>query len=177
LKFAAKNMYQVFLEGNKEPISVDINIRHQQVSGVVNHQPFTAEIEKTHPFEYYIRYNHHSYNILILKVNNEEKTLTLKINGKRVTLQVKDKFDLLLQQLGMDKAMSKKVENIKAPMPGKIIDVLVSEGQAVKKGDTLLILEAMKMENALKAPHDGIVKKVYISKGIAVEKNQPLIEI
>jgi len=52
----------------------------------------------------------------------------------------------------------------------------VSEGQAVKKGDTLLILEAMKMENALKSPADGVIKKVAVSKGMAVEKNQLLIE-
>ncbi|GIV29181.1 MAG: hypothetical protein KatS3mg028_0247 [Bacteroidia bacterium] len=111
-------MYQIFFD-NKEPISVDINLNHHQISGVVNHQPFVAEIHQTHPFEYFVQYNSRSYNILVLKANHEDKTFVLKINGKRVTLQVKDKFDLLLQQLGMDKAMSRKVENIKAPMPGK----------------------------------------------------------
>lgn len=169
-------MYQIQFD-DQTIFNAEINIQQHQVSGTINKQSFSAEIIPAHQFEYFIKYNNHSYNILILKANREEKTLTLKINGKRATIIIKDKFDLLLQQLGMDKLSHKKTENIKAPMPGMVLNVLVSEGQSVKKGDTLLILEAMKMENALKAPHDGVVKKVAVNKGTAVEKNQLLIEL
>jgi biotin carboxyl carrier protein len=61
-------------------------------------------------------------------------------------------------------------------MPGMVLSILVKEGDEVKKGDTLLILEAMKMENSLKASADGQVKKVVAVKGTAVEKNQVLIQ-
>lgn len=170
-------MYQI--QVNNEPAqNIElIKIERNLIRGTINNKPITTEIEQTHRFEYYLKYNNKPFNVLILKINKDEKKLTIKINGKRTELIVKDKFDLLLQKLGMDQLMQKKTESIKAPMPGLVLNILVSEGQAVKKGDTILILEAMKMENALKAPHDGVVKKIAVSKGAAVEKNQLLIEL
>ena len=168
-------MYQIFFDGDKK-INVELNLKNNQISGKIDNVNFSAELQQTHKYEYFIRYQNQSFNILLLKAFPEEKKLVLKINGKRVEVSVKDKFDLLLEQLGMDKLSHKKIDSIKAPMPGLVLDVLVSEGQAVKKGDTLLILEAMKMENALKSPADGVIKKVAVSKGMAVEKNQLLIE-
>jgi biotin carboxyl carrier protein len=61
-------------------------------------------------------------------------------------------------------------------MPGLIRTIVVAEGQEVKKGDVILILEAMKMENALKSPADLVVKSIKVQQGQAVEKNQLLIE-
>ena len=66
---------------------------------------------------------------------------------------------------------------IKAPMPGIIIGWKVKEGDIVKEGDTLLILEAMKMENAISCPKDATVKSVHAKKGDTVEKNKLLIEL
>ena len=76
----------------------------------------------------------------------------------------------------MDNLSAKKLNHIKAPMPGLVLSILVEEGKEVKKGDALIILEAMKMENILKSPADGIVKKIAVKKGVPVEKNQLLIE-
>jgi biotin carboxyl carrier protein len=61
-------------------------------------------------------------------------------------------------------------------MPGLVLKVLVTEGQAVKKGDGLLVLEAMKMENIIKASADGMVKKIHIEEKNVVDKNQKMIE-
>ena len=69
-----------------------------------------------------------------------------------------------------------KASKLKAPMPGKVLEVMVEVGQEVAKGEGLLILEAMKMENVLKAEDGGIVKSVNVSVGEAVEKNNVLIE-
>jgi len=69
------------------------------------------------------------------------------------------------------------LKNIKAPMPGLVLDVLVESGQTITKGDQLLILEAMKMENVLKAAGDGVVKSIEIKKGNTVEKGQILVEM
>ena len=60
-------------------------------------------------------------------------------------------------------------------MPGLVLSVLVTEGDEVKKGDNLLVLEAMKMENMIKSPTDGIIKKIEIKQGNKVEKNELLI--
>ncbi len=75
----------------------------------------------------------------------------------------------------MDSLNSSKVNEVKAPMPGLVLDIRVSEGDEVKKGDPILVLEAMKMENIIKSPTDGVIKKINVKKGLAVEKNQVLI--
>ncbi len=66
---------------------------------------------------------------------------------------------------------------ITAPMPGSINAVKVSSGQAVKKGDVLVILEAMKMENEITAPKDGKIGQVYVQKGATVDTGAPLVEV
>ena len=64
---------------------------------------------------------------------------------------------------------------VKSPLPGSVIKVLVSEGQVVKKGDTLLTLESMKMENAIMAEQDGTVKQIAVSAGQNVMQDDLLI--
>ena len=64
---------------------------------------------------------------------------------------------------------------VNAPMPGTILDMKVAQGQAVKKGDVLLILEAMKMENEILAPQDGTVAQVAVSKGASVNSGDALV--
>lgn len=66
-------------------------------------------------------------------------------------------------------------ETVKAPMPGKILSVAVSAGQAVKKGETLLILEAMKMQNEIAAPHDTVVAEVRVSANQTVSTGEDLV--
>jgi biotin carboxyl carrier protein len=117
-----------------------------------------------------------SYTTEVLDYNKDSKVARVKVNGKVYTITVKDRFDDLLQQLGMENAGIKKVKDIKAPMPGLVLEIMVSSGQAVQKDSPLLILEAMKMENVIKSPAEGVIKKVITTKGIAVEKNAVLIE-
>ena len=66
---------------------------------------------------------------------------------------------------------------VKAPMPGKILDVKVSQGQNVKRGDVLMVLEAMKMENEIVAPEDGTVASVQVSSGSVVETGDVLASL
>jgi len=66
---------------------------------------------------------------------------------------------------------------VKSPMPGTVISFKVSQGQAVKRGDVLLILEAMKMENEIVAPADGTVKRLCVAAGAAVKAGEVLIEL
>jgi biotin carboxyl carrier protein len=93
----------------------------------------------------------------------------------RVTIQ--DKNDLLIDQMGYTQTQGTKSEHIKAPMPGLVLEIKVKSGDQVKQGDSLIVLEAMKMENVLKAHHDGAVRVVNVEKGQAVDKGQVLIEI
>ena len=116
-----------------------------------------------------------SYNVEVVKSDAAEKTFAVKINGRLYEVKAQDRFDLLLQQMGMSNANSQRIKDLKAPMPGLILDIKVTEGQAVQKGDPLLILEAMKMENVIKAPADGTVKTVKVRKGESVEKGHVLL--
>ncbi|RZL66754.1 MAG: acetyl-CoA carboxylase biotin carboxyl carrier protein subunit [Pedobacter sp.] len=122
-----------------------------------------------------ILYNNKSYNVEVVELNTLEKLAVVKVNGNVYSLSIKDQFDQLLQQLGMDNLAASKILQVKAPMPGLVLSVLIKEGDTVKKGDNLLVLEAMKMENMIKSPTDGIVKKVEIKQSDKVEKNQLLI--
>ncbi len=69
------------------------------------------------------------------------------------------------------------LNTVTAPMPGKVLRVLVREGDQVRVGQGLLVLEAMKMENEIPAPKDGVVKKIYVKEGDTVNTGDPLIEL
>jgi biotin carboxyl carrier protein len=139
-------------------------------------KPFNWDIVQLHAGYFHILHNNKSYKAEVVESDRVLKTFTLKINNHIHTVAVKDKFDQLLEKLGMSTAAAGKVNNIKAPMPGLIIDVKIQAGDIVKINDPLLILEAMKMENVLKSPGEGVVKSVTVKKGDKVEKNQVLIE-
>lgn len=108
-------------------------------------------------------------------VNKEGNEVSLSVDGKRINVSALNPMDELLKKLGMNSAGSNAVKEIKAPMPGSILSLTVQAGDSVKKGDSLLILEAMKMENVIKSPTDGVIKELKVTTGQNVEKNQFLI--
>jgi biotin carboxyl carrier protein len=120
--------------------------------------------------------DHVVYNADVVEHDSKKKEIKLKLNGKLMIIKVKNELDALLSKLGMDKLQTVQIKDIKAPMPGLIIDIKVSAGQLVKKGEPILILEAMKMENVLKAPMDVDIKSIEVKKGQSVDKNQILIK-
>jgi biotin carboxyl carrier protein len=131
---------------------------------------------KTEPNKYSAIYNNQPYAIEVLNMNMDDATCQIKINNQVVDIQTKDEMAILLDKLGFSKGISKKANDLKAPMPGLLLKLLVQEGQEVKKGDSLLVLEAMKMENVLKASNDLVIKKINFKTGQTVEKGQLLIE-
>ncbi len=169
-------MYTVKVNGQKEFKAELTSEKNNTIIGSINTKEFAANIIKVREGVYHLIKDNASYNLEVVKHMPEEKKLVVKINNTSYTLDIKDKYDDLLHSLGLDSLASKKVNDIKAPMPGMVLNILVAEGQEVKKGDPLIVLEAMKMENILKSPTDGTVKKIAITKGIAVEKNQLLIQ-
>ena len=112
----------------------------------------------------------------VIDINAADKTFIIRINNNNYTVQLKDKHDELLQSLGMDGFNNQKESDIKAPMPGRVLDIMLRAGDPVVKGGGVLVLEAMKMENVIRSPVDGVVKRVSVVKDQAVEKNQVLIE-
>lgn len=124
----------------------------------------------------HILYQNKSYNVELVERDDEGKTMVVKVNGRLYQVGIEDQYDELLKKLGMDSSSANKVLEIKAPMPGLVLNIIVEEGQEVNKGDSLLVLEAMKMENIIKSPTAGLVKKILIRRGDKVEKNEILLQ-
>ena len=149
----------------------------EQDSGLlINGKSIAIDISKVGVNSTNVIYNHKSFNTELVELNKAEKLCVIKVNGNNYKITVEDQFDQLLKQLGLDNLATNKVAEIKAPMPGLVLNVMVEEGAEIKKGDNLLILEAMKMENILKSSTDSVVKKILIKQGDKVEKNQILIQ-
>lgn len=121
--------------------------------------------------------NNRSFRVEIEEVNRTEKKYHIRVNGKSFHVELKERLDDLLHEMGMDSKSSQKINDLYAPMPGLVVDILVKEGQSIKKGDTIIILEAMKMENSLKAMTDATVKKIVVAIGAAVDKNAVLVQM
>lgn len=118
-----------------------------------------------------------SFNVKLKKSNATKKEFVIKINSNSYSVKILNQLDLLIKEMGFSIHISKKDNNIKAPMPGLILSVNVKEEQEVVEGETLMILEAMKMENSITAPKDGIIKSVNVKSGGAVEKGELMIEM
>lgn len=142
----------------------------------VNGKPLNWDLVEITDGYFHIIHENKGYRAEIVKIDRSTKVVTLKVNSQVFSVALKDKYDLLLEKMGMGGTAGNKINNIKAPMPGLIIDLKVKAGDVVKQGDPLLILEAMKMENIIKSPGDAIVKGVNVKKGDSVEKGQVLLE-
>lgn len=112
----------------------------------------------------------------VLEIDFLTKSIKIRTGHRVHDLVFKNELDIVLDQLGIKVASDLKSTAVKAPMPGKVIEVLAKEGETVEKGEAILILEAMKMENVLKAENDCVIKKVHVSKEESVDKNQILVE-
>ncbi len=160
-------------------VKVNEKIEHQVAwdgeKARINDQELVPAITRIDDTRFHIRLGDRSVEAEILLHDAVAKTYTIRINGNKYQVSVKDDLDLLLAKLGMDAMSVAKVNDVKAPMPGLVLKMLVNEGDTVKKGDGLLVLEAMKMENIIKSPGEGTVKKIAVSLRDAVEKNQVLI--
>lgn len=126
---------------------------------------------------YHLLLNGQSFHAELVEADYAAHQYVFKINGAKYTLKISDHYERLAQQLGLHAGGSHKVNVVKAPMPGLVLNIMAEAGQDVQKGDPLLILEAMKMENVIKAASEGRVKAILVQQGSAVEKGQLLLEL
>lgn len=127
--------------------------------------------------ELHIISNNKNYSASLVAIDMVNRTMTVNVNGAAFDLEIKDEYDELLHEMGLDVVPEQKMTDVKAPMPGLVLKVMVKVGDAIAKGDNLVILEAMKMENVLQAEGDGVVKSIEVNKGDTVDKTQVLIEM
>lgn len=126
--------------------------------------------------QYHLLKDNRSHHIEILASDFLNRTYTVKVNNSEYEVDISTALEDLIKELGFELGASKQVSDIKAPMPGLILSLNVKEGQEVEEGDSLLILEAMKMENNFNSPRSGVIKSITVKEGQAVDKGQVLIE-
>jgi acetyl/propionyl-CoA carboxylase alpha subunit len=144
-----------------------------KMGGGLNGEAFGWDVSRLSDKLYHVIKDHRSYEVEVCEAIDGKRQL--KVNGTLYETETIDHFDALLKKLGMEKGKAGKVNELKAPMPGLVLSIDVKPGDVLKKGDRVLVLEAMKMENVIKAPADVTVASVEVEKGKTVDKNAVMV--
>lgn len=110
-------------------------------------------------------------------VSSGEMAVEVLLRGELFLIDVEDERQRRLRETAGAAVQQEGDFNLKAPMPGLVVSVPVEDGQSVAKGDHLIILESMKMQNELKAPKDGKVSRLRVASGDSVDQNQVLLTL
>ncbi|MCM4151696.1 acetyl-CoA carboxylase biotin carboxyl carrier protein subunit [Arenibacter sp. N53] len=131
----------------------------------------------TGSLKYHSLMNNQSFVIQILDADFANKTMTIEVNGNSYEMYLEDEYDQMVNKMGLLTAKTHKINSIKAPMPGLIIDIMATIGQEVLTGTPLIVLSAMKMENIINSTGEGVVKNIKVKVNDAVDKGQIIIEM
>lgn len=126
--------------------------------------------------KFHILQNNLPFKAEIIFSHFYQKKYTVKVNNNIYQVAISNPLDILIKELGFEVGVSKVIKQLKAPMPGLILEINVEVGHTVNENDNLLILTAMKMENSLLSPRDGVIKSIAINVGDSVIKGDLLIE-
>ena len=107
----------------------------------------------------------------------DEKDWQVLLHGHLYQASVEDERERRLRAAAGSGVAQDSEYHMKAPMPGMVVAVPVSEGQQIKKGDVLVILESMKMQNELRSPRDGIIQRIKVKAGESVEQRAALLSV
>jgi pyruvate carboxylase subunit B len=140
-----------------------------------NGSAYPYELQKDSDSSAYVRLGTKTFYLYDISIKDGEMSYTL--DGTRYTLPYKDEMAVLMAKMGFKSSKSAGHGSIKSPMPGKILTIKKQPGDTVSAGETVIVLEAMKMENELKSHVNGTVQSVHASEGQSVEKNTLLLEI
>jgi len=162
-------MYKVII-GDK---TFQIKIDGDEIA--INGKSVKLDLIHLNSNKYHLILDFKSYNLEVVSHDKKSGELIIKVNNRAIKVTVKTALDELLKKMGLNNNNVSQTINIGAPMPGLILDVVVNEGDEVNKGDKLLVLEAMKMENIIKSPGSGKIKSILVGQGDRVESGQKLI--
>ena len=158
---------------NEDPIELDL--REEENEAQFEDTIYPYQFDRQTNGRYLLRIGSKLYKLDDVAI--DKHTVTFTMNGQWCSVDVRNEQDLLLDRLGFKTAGEIGEGELNAPMPGKILEVLVEEGDEVELGDPVAILEAMKMENELKAPIKGVISSITASEGDSLEKNALILEI
>jgi len=129
------------------------------------------------PVEFNLLMDHRSVNATVVDCDASGKKISVEVDGEIYEVEIMDELDQMLDVMGFGIAATKQIKEIKAPMPGMVLEIAVTDGQEVAEGEKVLILGAMKMENSILIQTNATIKRVAVGVGQAVEKGQVLVEL
>jgi len=140
---------------------------------LVNGEVFPATLTETEAGAFVLDLGHRKLEVFGGK--RESGSLSISINNRTRELKVKDETEILLESYRNESGSDSGLQAINTPMPGLVLKILVSPGDTVEKGDGLLILEAMKMENEIKASQKAVVEEILVVDSQAVSKGEKML--
>ncbi len=152
-----------------------ITIRLDEERIFINDRHVSASFANIGPDAYSILLDNQSFDLIVS--SRQGKDFVILVDGEEYELTLKDRRDLLFERFGMEGAASNREHEIKAPMPGLVLNVLVTEGEEVQEGAGLVVLEAMKMENEIRASSSGVIARIHVQSGQAIGKDDVLLEL
>lgn len=153
---------------------LEVNLDSLDGKGSIDGKGFDLDVSKQDSMAYHLEYKGKKYNAQVLPGDDGKKP-KIRVNGLSYDTELIDKYDELIKSLGMESLTKVEIKELKSPMPGLVIKIDVKPGDSIVKGDPLMILEAMKMENQIKAKGEGLIAEILVNEGQAVEKNELLI--
>ena len=169
-KLHIKKLYALSSENRK--FSFSIPLKHSIRIGKRNYE---VKLKADEKYGTYILWKNRKYPVEI--VRSSQNKYEILFNDISYTFTVETPFSLQRMKVLNSKRGKAEKEIIKAPMPGKIIDVLVREGSTVLRGEPVVILEAMKMQNEILSPVNGTIVKISAKPNTNVMKDDVLVEI
>ncbi|HOB84696.1 MAG TPA: acetyl-CoA carboxylase biotin carboxyl carrier protein subunit [Bacteroidales bacterium] len=141
----------------------------------IGKRDYTVQLRSDDKFGTYILWKNRKYPVEV--VRSRQNKYEILFNDISYTFTIETPFSLQRMKV-LDSVRGKSVsESVKAPMPGKLLDVLVREGSTILRGEPLVILEAMKMQNEIQSPVNGTIVKVHAKPNTNVMKDDVLVEI
>ena len=163
-------MAKVKVNGHEHLIEVD----DRKV--MVNGKETQIDIHKIDKENYHLIYDGKSILVKVDNIDLQHQVISLEINGKEFKSHLVSTIEETIDRIAQSGKLTLGQQKIISPMPGLIQKIQCSEGQSIKKGEALVVLNAMKMENIIKAPENGEVIKVFVKEGEQVEKGKVLIQ-
>jgi biotin carboxyl carrier protein len=169
-KLQIKKLYALSSENRKFSFSVPLKNKIR-----IGKRDYIVQLKSDEKFGTYILWKNRKYPVEI--VRSRQNRYEILFNDISYTFTVETPFSLQRMKVLSSKRGKAEKETIKAPMPGKIVDVLVREGSDILRGEPVVILEAMKMQNEILSPVNGKVTKVSVKADTNVMKDDVMVEI
>ncbi len=162
-------MSDYFVNINNSEYQVSIPQEQKVVLGEVE---FHCELIELNKFHFSLKLNEKMYDVI--KVNSDKNKVGILLNGNYFEVEVQTKLEKVASNIINKSQRATHHSEVRSPMPGMVLKIKKNPGDSVEIGDSVLILEAMKMENDIKSPFSGVIKEIFVSENNPVEKNTVL---